>query len=374
MTNRPDYQGLRDRTPFHWRVGNTYYAYFAMTDVPLREVNLNPEAMIELIRRGRPLFREMWGDDVSFPALSTPAISYGHLNGLGSELIFPEGGEVSFTKICSSLEEGIELLQKPVDYATAGMTPFYLDYRRKLQEAFPDEPVGFSFSVQGPMTTAYCLRGEGIFYDVYDNPALFKQFLNLCVDSVLEYKSFLADLNGQPHISSTGTRLYDDVAAMFAPQMWPEFVLPFLERYFQGLTTGTRGAHIEDLRCEHLPYLEEIGLIDFDPGISHKLSPTIIRDNCRVSFGWRMGSFHYHGLTLLEVEEWVYQAVADGASHLFTYIVEETCKGDTIEKVRIFTRALKKVEQLLAEGASRSQIGERVSEAGKERFWDHWPE
>ncbi|MBT4502598.1 MAG: hypothetical protein HOC74_33005 [Gemmatimonadetes bacterium] len=370
----PNYEKLRDQTPFHWRVGSTYYAYFAMTDVPLREVNLDPEAMIELVRRGRPLFREMWGDDVPLPSLSTPAISYGHLNGLGAELIFPEGGEVSFTKICSSLEEGIELLRKPVDYATAGMAPFYLDYRRRLQEAFPGESVGFSFSVQGPMTTAYCLRGDGIFYDVYDDPIRFAQFLDLCVDSILEYKSFLADLSGQPRISPTGTRLYDDVASMFAPEMWPEFVLPFLERYFRGLTTGTRGAHIEDLRREHLLYLEEIGLVDFDPGISHKLSPPIIRDDCRVPFGWRMGSFHYHGLTLLEVEEWVYQAVADGASHLFTYIVEETCKGETIEKIRVFTRALKEVEQLLAGGTSRSQIGERVGASGKKRFWDHWPE
>ncbi|MDP6749196.1 MAG: hypothetical protein QGH37_19655 [Candidatus Poribacteria bacterium] len=41
------------------------------------------------------------------------------------------------------------------------------------------------------------------------------------------------------------------------------------------MTTGPRSAHIEDLHAEHLPFLEEIGLIDFDPGISHKLNPPL---------------------------------------------------------------------------------------------------
>ncbi|MAE19553.1 hypothetical protein CMK12_11590 [Candidatus Poribacteria bacterium] len=223
---RPNYETIRDKTPFRWRVNSTYHAFFALVDVPLRQVNLHSEAMIGLVRRGRPLFRHQWGDRVSIPSLSTPAISYGHINGLGADLIFPEEGEVSFTKICGSLQEGIDLLQKTVDFASAGMVPFYLDYRKKLQEAFPEESIGFSFSVQGPMITAYYLRGEGIFYDVYDDPERFGQFLDLCVDSILQYRYFLADLNGQPRINPNGTLLYDDVASMFAPEMWPEFVLP----------------------------------------------------------------------------------------------------------------------------------------------------
>lgn len=374
MTSHSDYETLREDTPFRWYVGSSYFAFFGLVDVPIREVNLHPEAMIELVRRGRPLFRQMWGEDVPVPALSTPAISYGHLNGLGAELIFPEGGEVSFTKICASLEEGIELLKKPVDFKTAGMAPFYLDYRRRLQEAFPGEPVGFSYSVQGPMTTAYCLRGDGIFYDVYDDPEQSKQFLDLCVDSILQFKYFIADLNGQPRLNPNSARLYDDCASMFSPGMWPEFVLPFCQRYFEGLTLGTRGTHIEDLRCEHLPFLEELGLIDFEPSISHKLNPKLIQEHCRVPFGWRMGSFHYWGLSIREVEDWVYQAVADGASYVFTLIAEVMCNDEMVEKVHRLIRAAKEVERLLAKGAPRTAIGERVSRAGRERFWNRWPE
>ncbi len=371
---KPDYDSLRDNVPFRWHFACPYYVFYGLTDIPIEEVNLKPEAMIELIRRGRPLYRDMWGEDVPMPGVSTPAVSYGHLNCLGAELVFPEGGEVSFKVLCGSLDEAIEVLKKPVDFATAGMMPYYLDYQRQLQEAFPGERVGLSFSVQGPMTTVYCLRGMDIFTDVYDDPERTKEFLGLCVESILQYKYFLADLNGQPHISPSGNKLYDDVGSMFSVPMWPEFVLPYYEQYFEGLTTGTRGAHIEDLRPEQLHFLEDMGLSDFDPGISHKINPPIIRDRCRVSFGWRMGSFHYNGLTTDEVADWVYQAVADGASYVFSQVAEEMCDEETVAKVQVFIGAAKKVASLFEKGATREEIGERVSPEGRERFWAHWPE
>ncbi|MDP6778885.1 MAG: uroporphyrinogen decarboxylase family protein [Candidatus Latescibacteria bacterium] len=371
---KPDYDSLRDNVPYRWHVTCPYYVFYGLTDIPIEEVNLKPEAMIELIRKGRPLYREMWGEELPMPGVSTPAISYGHLNCLGAELIFPEGGEVSFKVPCDSLDEAIELLRKPVDWATAGMMPFYLDYQRQLREAFPGENVGLSFSVQGPMTTAYGLRGMEFFTDPYDDPERTKEFLDLCVDSIHQYKYFLADLNGQPHISPRSNKLYDDVGSMFSVPMWPEFVLPFYERYFGGLTTGSRGAHIEDLRPEQLHFLEDMGLSDFDPGISHKINPPIIRDRCRVPFGWRMGSFHYNGLMVDEVEEWVYQAVADGASYVFSQVAEEMVRSNSVEKLHAFTRAAKEVARLFGEGATREEIGERVSPGGKEKFWTHWPE
>ena len=372
--SKPDYDSLRDNVPFRWYMTCPYYVFYGLTDIPIEEVNLKPEAMIELIRRGRPLYREMWGEDMPMPGVSTPAVSYGHLNCLGAELIFPKGGEVSFKVPCDSLEDAIEMLKKPVDFATAGMMPYYMDYRRQLQEAFPGENVGLSFSVQGPMTTAYGLRGMDVFTDVYDDPDRTRVFLDLCVDSILQYKYFLADLNGQPHISPSGNKLYDDVGSMFSEPMWPEFVLPYYERYFQGLTTGSRGAHIEDLRPGQLHFLEDMGLSDFDPGISHKINPPIIRDRCRVPFGWRMGSFHYNGLTVAEVADWVYQAVADGASTVFSQVAEEMCDEETVKKVQAFIGTAKEVAALFEKGATREEIGERVSPAGSERFWAHWPE
>ena len=107
MDNRPDYENLRSETKFRWYVSSAYYVFWGLVDIAIQEVNAKPEAMIELSKKGRPLFREMWGDEIPMPGISTPAISYGLLNGPGAELIFPKGGEVNFTVICDSISEGI---------------------------------------------------------------------------------------------------------------------------------------------------------------------------------------------------------------------------------------------------------------------------
>jgi hypothetical protein len=374
MTNRPNYEGMREKAGFRWYVNGAYYSYFALTGIPIEEVNVNPDAMIELHRKGRPLFKEMWGEDVGAPGLSTPAISYGHINALGADLVFPEGGEVNYTRFCDTLDDAIEAVSKPVDWANAGRIPFYLEFREKVREAFPGENVGFSMSVQGPITTAYCLRDLHLFTDIYDEPERTKVFLEKVTESELAYRHWQSDMAGQPRVNPNSHKLYDDVGSMFSVPMWEEYVIPVYEQHFQGLTTGRRSAHIEDLRPEHLYLLEVMGLSDFDPGISHKLNPVALSRECRVPFGWRMGGFHYDGLTLKEVEDWVYQAAADGAGYVFSTVEESMCRGDKTEKVKTFMEAAKRVENALQEGATREEIGSWVSEAGKERFWDHWPE
>ena len=159
---------------------------------------------------------------------------------------------------------------------------------------------------------------------------------------------------------------------MIPPHLWDQLVLPFWDQYYTGKTTGTRSAHVEDLRPAQLPFLEEIGLAFYDPSISAKLNPKIVFDTCRVPFLWRLGSFHYTTMTGQEVEDFVFQAVADGASRVVTYIEGTMCSHETAGKVRAFIRAAKEVERLLGEGCSRAEVGAHVSEAGKRKFWDNW--
>ena len=55
-------------------------------------------------------------------------------------------------------------------------------------------------------------------------------------------------------------------------------------------------------------------------------------------------------------------------------VSEELCVGDRIAKVQALMGAAAEVESLLVGGATRREIGCRVSAAGKRRFWDRWPE
>jgi len=376
MYRRPNYDTARAEAGFEWSASTNYYAYFQLANVPIRDFFLQPDACIEAYTIGRARAREILAEDrdITFAGPATPPISYGHVNGLGAELLFPEGGEVAHTHPYRSLKEGIAALRKPVDYAQAGMAPFYLDFHRKLKAAFPNEKVGFGYSLEGPITTAYELRGDEVFTDALDEPDLFKEFLRLTTASIIEFHRFRAAVNEVPAVSPDAAGMADDIASLFRPDLFPEFVVPYWDQYFTGLTTGYRHAHVENLRGPHLKHLETVGLYRFDPSISAQLNPKIISRECRVPFAWRLGDFHFADLTADEVRDWVFQAAADGASSVFISLTGKMCLEPTLSKVRSFIRAAKEAQAMLKAGKTRADVGRLVTEAGRRRFWDHWPQ
>lgn len=373
MARRPDYDALRAERGFSWHVSATYLALLDASGVPIHEYNSRPEAGIDLYRRGRPAIAEMYGPEVELPPLMTPPVSYGHVNGLGLELVFPEGGEVNYVRSDRSLEQWCSILERPVEWARAGMFPFFASYKERLEHAFPGEKVSLSWGVEGPMTTAYELRDMAVFSDVVDQPGLFGRFLDRLTASSVDFARFMHRLRREPEVSQDSAGLADDVASMFGPRVWRRFVLRAWDQYFSGLTTGKRSAHVEDLRPDHLPFLEEAGLWSYDPSISGRLNPRIIAERTRVPFGWRLANFHYPALTESEVRDWVFQAAADGASSVFTLVCATMCTPVMVRKVRAFMDAAKETKRLLDSGATRADIGREVSPAGKRRFWSRWP-
>jgi len=372
MYTRPDYTTARAHAGFSWHVGSSQGALRAMAGIPIREFNLDVAACAEAYRCGRLRQREVFGDQVGQYPLLTPAISYGHVNCLGSELLFPEGGEVGHTHIYASLAAGVAALAQPVDWLTTGLAPFYLRFRDELQQHFPEEPVRWCFGSEGPLTTAYELRGDGFFMDIYDDPPLAHEFLRRVVDSVLDFDRAYAAVNGQPFPNPAGGGLCDDVASFIPPRLFPEFVLPYWEQLFRGVTAGTRSAHVEDLRPEQLPFLEEIGLSHFDPSISPRLTPPILAAGCRVPFTWRLESFHLREMDEQETEDFVFIAAADGASGVSFTLGETSCAEASVGKVQAFIRAGQEAQRLLGAGGGREELRQRASAAGRARLWDGW--
>ena len=373
MHQRPNYETLRQTGTFGWSVGGTYLAYLKLSGVPIRDFFLQPEACIEVYRTGRPRVRELFGPDVGVGAPATPPVSYGHPNGLGAELYFPADGEVAVQHVFrDSLDEAIAGLKRPVDFERAGMAPFYLQFRETLQKAFPDEKVGFTYGLEGPITTAYEVRGDAFFLDPFDQPEKTAEFLRLLTASIVDFHAFSCRVGGRAAMDPKGVGLCDDVAAMIPPHMWERFVLPYWERYFSGMTTGKRSAHVEDLRPAHLKHLETIGLWSYDPSISRHVNPKIITRECRVPFGWRLGSFHYRNMDCGDVRDFVFQAVADGAGSVFSGLEGSMCEAPTVAKVKAFIAAAKEVKALLGKGCPRAEVGTYVSERGRRKFWDTW--
>jgi len=372
---KPNYKILRKEKKFDWFVGVYSNSLWTLAGIPVRDYYTNPSACIEAYHKGRPLVKELFGEAMPSIPILTPMIKYGHVNTIGAKLNFPQGGEVHHIPPFNSLQEGIKRLQEPIDFATSGLTPSYLDFYKKMQNAFPDEKVYFGWQWEGPVTTAWELLGVNFMYDLFDKPDALRQFMKLSTASSVEYCRFFCKventkiLNPEPDHG----RLCDDIAAMVPPKMWPDFVLPYWDMFYGG-PVPARILHCEDMKADQLQFLEQLSLIDYDPGISPKLNPKIVNAGTQVPFGWRLPGFRYSYMSCQDVEDFVYQAAADGASYVHTHIEAAMCDQATAKKVQAFVNAAKETKRLLDNGASRSEIGQRVSADGRKKFWDHWLE
>jgi hypothetical protein len=324
------------------------------------------DAIVQAYSEGMPRAQALFGPDVDYGGPGWAGISYGHINCLGSELVFPLDSEVAHTPLYSSLEEGVGALERTAhwqgeDWAGAGLMPFYLELWQQLRHAFGEVPVAFAgFGAEGPITTAWEMRSHGFFTDLYDDPSLCKRFLRLVTDSVVSYQAYLRTLNGQPAFTVQRLGLYDDIASLIRPGLWPELVCPFQERFFARQTSGKRHAHIENLIPAHVGYLDQLGLDSFDPSVSPSLTPRDLRDGCCVPFMWRLNSMQVRDLSWVQIRRFVFEAVVDGASGVFCAIARTMTGPDAVRKVRTFIDAAKQVEGLLTDGCPREKLIEHL--------------
>jgi len=371
-----NYETAREEAGLTWSIGSSVYSYLELAGISLSEYNKNPSAGIEAFK---PKYfnqvKEMFGDFLTPAGMATPAVSYGHINFLGVPLVFPDGeGEVNYEHQHKSLDEWIEILKNNMEFKE--MTPvgkFFIDYREKLREAYPGKQVNWSMGYEGPLTTAYELRDMDVFYDLYDNPEKLHEFLTLVTLNIVEYMKFYRRINGQPEFNPDEGAMCDDIASLIPPDKFEDFVLPYWEMYYRGYSSGKRFMHTEDHTYKTMKYLEKAKITFFDPSISHKLNPILIRDNCRVPFGWRMGSFHFRDLSPQDVRDWVYKAVEDGANKVFTHVTKLMHDAATIPKVKAFHEAAVNAKEMFDAGATRDEIGKLVTAEGRKKFWDKWP-
>jgi len=321
-----------------------------LADVKMGDFFLKLESCVKSFQIGRKRVKEIFNEEannneITLPNVSGPHLSYGHLACLGAKIIFPEDSEPAPNPFYSNIKEGINALKRKVDFKDNLLFQHYQKMCNHLQKKFPEEKVGFSgFGHEGPITSAVLLRGQNFFLDIYDHPGLTKEFLNLLTQSIIEFVHFSRKLNSQPEIDKKRSGLADDFSSLISPSLWPEFVVPYWEKYYRGITTGSRTIHVENLNPEHLKYLEEVGIIFYDPSDSPKLTPNIIRERINIPFMWRLHSFQIPTMSKEDIRNWVFQTVDQGASHIYTGIDRNILEGDNPDKIRAFIKAAKEAK------------------------------
>ncbi len=366
-----DYKKARDEAGFSYYISNGVSSLSAIAGLTDYEIYTNYKAGIKLYSNETvKKLDDMFENKLRHISPATGHISYGHISCLGMELKFPKEGDVNYVHEKKSLDEWIGILKKDIELSD--LAKKQIEYQKKLQEAFPGKAVSWTFGYEGPLTTAYELRDMDVFYDVYDQPEKIKEFLYVLTNSINSYKNIYSKMNNNTTFSHDGAGMCDDIASMFSPELWDNFVLPYWDQYYSYSTDGKRHLHCEDLNYKHVRNLEKVNIHRYDPSVSPKLNPILIRDNSKVPFKWRMNGYYYNYLTVKEVRDWVFKAVADGASEIFSIVTYQQLDEKGRKKVLALEDACRISKEMLDKGASRDEVAKLVSKEGNKKFWDEW--
>jgi phosphoribosylaminoimidazole carboxylase PurE protein len=159
---------------------SAYKVYAYLAGITAKKYYESADACIEAYRIGSEAIREIFGEQ-RIPIIGPGVyhLSYGHLVCLGGEFSMPEDSEPNVHPFASSVDEAIDILKahKGMDFSKEAIVRHYVEYSRRLQEAFPELHLPISFpGVQGPVTSAELMRGQDFFMDIYDEPEKTAEF------------------------------------------------------------------------------------------------------------------------------------------------------------------------------------------------------
>jgi hypothetical protein len=153
------------------------------------------------------------------------------------------------------------------------------------------------------------MRGQDFFIDLYDYPEECKEFLSLLTENTVNYHRFIRKAQGQPELSN-GMGIPDDFAALVPPDMWDEFVVPYWNAYYKGLSSGGgRFLHCEGMYRPHLKKLKGAYITSFQPSVSPRLTIEMMASDLDIAYDWMLPSHIIQGMTEDEVAAWVAHAV-----------------------------------------------------------------
>ena len=310
---------------------------------------MSPVKCAQAWRDATSRLKSDFGDLFPMRKPSPAPLSYGHLVCLGAPVSLPKDGEPNIKPFASSLDEGIEILheKKGSDFTKNEWFSHYLATWCYLKEQFPADNLSFSgFGVEGPLTSAVLMRGQDFLMDLYDEPEKSKLFLELLADSVIDFVKLTRRINKTAEIQDSAG-IADDFSSLVPPAMWPDFVLPFLDQQYAGLTKGKnikRYLHMENLSPGHLPLLKELKLNHFQPSVSNMLTLADMKDllDPSISFDWLLYSFHITAMTDEQIQEWVDETVAAGVSIIRTQFGAYAYQINQTDRIKAFFRAFEK--------------------------------
>jgi hypothetical protein len=284
----------RPGQPFSFGIADTAAAEAG--GYPLNELHWNIEAICACWDALLPM-AERLGIDPPRPHLA--GFSYNHVSTLGAEVVFAEGAECNVIP-CIKEPADIDNLGEPDDYMQAGVVPERLQTLDALRSKRDDAAGAIGHVYEGPVTTAGLLMGEAFFTLPYEDPERAHRLLAFATESAINfYRAYTLHMGGKlvPH----RVTIPDDFAGMLPSHLFGEFVVPYWKRLYEGLEANYRFMHSELLRPDHLPFLSEAGVEEYDPSADQYVTPELLNEVCPVPFTGRIQSWHFRDDTPAEL-------------------------------------------------------------------------
>lgn len=229
--------------------------------------------------RAAERFRQLYGVEVVSPHIATPA--YVGVAALGADVVFPEDHAPMIANQGRVLPEREQVLALTVpEPAETTMLQRLLAMQHALYDT-TGQCLPLTAGQEGPVTSAVLLRGEQFLEDLHVAPDIAHKLLCVVTDTYIAFTRYVRTAN---HDGSRTIGLPDDFAGLIAPAMWPEFVVPYWRRIFEALGPAGSSLHSELLRRQHLPYLKELDISHFDPGVDQYLSAAEIAQTIDIPF------------------------------------------------------------------------------------------
>jgi hypothetical protein len=121
----------------------------------------------------------------------------------------------------------------------------------------------------------------------YDQPQRAHKLLEFSVRSALNYCRAIRKLQGRP-IGGQPEGMPDDFGGMFPPAVFGPFVAAYWEKIYAGLGASRRFLHSELLRPEHLGFLKELKIDEYDSGVDQYLPAEAVATSCPVPYTLRI--------------------------------------------------------------------------------------
>jgi len=280
--------------------------YFGFSDHLLLEIgNINfyqlhfeSKAIIRAYEKLKKIAEEL---EITPPIPKMAGFCYPHIASLGAHIEFPEDGEPKPFPLIKNIED-IDKLKEPEDYLKASIIQKKLKTLEELKKYVPETPNTIGHIYEGPITTAVLLMGQDFFILVYENPEKAHKLLDFCVNSSLNYAKTILNYFGE-EIKEGPKGIPDDFAGILPPKLFPEFVLPYWDRMYEGLKAIERHLHSELLREEHLKFLKDLKINVFDSSTDQYLNGEILKEKCPCKFTLIIKSWEIFELSEDELEK-----------------------------------------------------------------------